>query len=84
MDAFSAFEDGRLSPSDILSDECPHENRDYDEGNYVAPYGWEIYPGWYCLDCGEMLDEEEVDPDHGYDPDLARKYELEDEMRNPL
>lgn len=65
-------------------DECPHENRDYDEGNYVASYGWEIYPGWYCLDCGEMLDEEEVDPDHGYDPDLARKYELEDEMRNPL
>lgn len=64
-------------------DECPHENRDYDEGNYVAPYGWETYPGWYCLDCGEML--EDGEPYNPFtDPDLARKAELEDEMRNPL
>lgn len=60
-------------------DECPHENQDYDEGNHIPPYGWETYPGWYCLDCGEMLDEEERNQySLSNDPDLARKHEMED------
>lgn len=65
-------------------DECSHENREFDEGNWVgSPYGWETYPGWYCLDCGEMLDDEE--PRSVFDdPDYRRQAELEDEMRNPL
>lgn len=66
--------------------ECQHpeKSREYDPGNWVPPYGWEQYPGWYCHDCGEMLEDDEVTHRGEPDPDLARKYELEDEMRNPL
>ena len=38
--------------------DCLHEHQDFEQGNYVSPYGWETYPGWYCLDCGEMMKEE--------------------------
>lgn len=62
-------------------DECPHENVEWEDGNYVPPYGWEISPGHYCIDCGEMVDEPYSIRN---DPDFDRKYELEDEMRNPL
>lgn len=62
-------------------DECLHENREYDQGNYVDPYGWETYPGWYCLDCGEMLDGDEEPYSIFTDPDYAWKAELENEMR---
>lgn len=66
-------------------DECQHpeESREWDEGNHVPPYGWEQYPGWYCLDCGEMLEGGEPYSTLN-DPDYARQAELEDEMRNPL
>jgi hypothetical protein len=58
--------------------ECPHENKEFDPGNHVPPYGWETYPGVYCLDCGEMLsDDEGVDE---IDPDLARKAQKEMEQ----
>lgn len=62
---------------------CPHENLEYVDGHYVAPYGWEAYPGWYCLDCVEMLEDGEPYSTTN-DPDLARKYELEDDMRDLL
>lgn len=71
----------RMDNHTIDPDECPHENREFDEGNYVAPYEWETYPGWYCLDCGEMLDSGEEPYNVFTDPDYARKAELEDEMR---
>jgi|GEM_PF-6279678 len=50
--------------------ECEHpiESREYDPGNYVPPFGWELYPGWFCMDCSEELDPD----DFGPDPDLAR------------
>ena len=67
-----------------MADECPHENVEWEEGNYVPPYGWEISPGHYCIDCGEMVDPDEASYSTANDPDLDRKYELEDEMRNPL
>ena len=40
-------------------EECDHleDSRDYYHGNYIAPYGWEQFPGWYCIDCGEMVGE---------------------------
>ena len=41
--------------------ECQHENVEYDPGNYVPPFGWEQYPGMYCLDCGEAMEDDEVD-----------------------
>lgn len=65
----------------VEPDECPHENVEWEEGNYVPPYGWEISPGHYCIDCGEIVDAPYSIHD---DPDFDRKYELEDEMRNPL
>lgn len=37
--------------------EHPAEEIEFEEGNHVPPYGWEIYPGWYCS-CGEMLDDD--------------------------
>jgi hypothetical protein len=43
----------------VADGDCPHENREFEAGNYVPPYGWEIAPGVYCLDCGELLDMEE-------------------------
>lgn len=55
--------------------ECghPEDKREFESGNYVPMYGWEIYPGWYCMDCGEMLDIEEEGPD----PDMARDIQKE-------
>lgn len=41
-----------------MTAECQHEDVEYEEGNYVAPYGWETYPGMYCMDCGEMVNDE--------------------------
>lgn len=66
--------------------ECLHENRDYDPGDYVAPYGWDTYPGWYCADCGAMVDSdgESVPYNPFTDGDLAYKEKLEDEMRRSL
>ena len=66
-----------------MSDECPHENTEYEHGNYIPPYGWEIYPGLYCLDCGEMLADDEVEYP-GAPGDDTDRYELLEEMRNPL
>lgn len=56
----------------------PAESREFEAGNYVPPFGWEIHPGWYCGDCGEMLDPEEIED--GPDPDLLRKAEKEMEQ----
>lgn len=52
--------------------ECDHpaDDLEYTSGNYVAPYGWETYPGWYCTTCGimvEMFEDDEPDPDREYD-----------------
>lgn len=62
-----------------VPDECDHpeKSREYDEGNYVPGFGWEQWPGWYCHDCNEMLDEEEVTYAGGTDPDFEIKYEKE-------
>lgn len=65
--------------------ECKHpeESREWEEGNYVPPYGWEIYPGWYCLDCGEQMEDPEVarsERDH----DLDRDHNLESRMEDTL
>lgn len=59
--------------------EClhPEEDREFSAGNWVPPYGWEQWPGLYCLQCGEMLDEGE----YGYpedDGDEIRDRRLED------
>lgn len=35
--------------------EHPPEDIEYDSGHMVPPYGWEIYPGWYCLKCGDQM-----------------------------
>lgn len=64
-----------------MNDECKHENVEFEEGNYVPPYGWEISPGHYCLDCGEMVEYDEVDYPGAPGPDPE---ELRDEARNPL
>lgn len=61
--------------------DCTHENKDYDPGNHVPPYGWEIYPGWYCTDCGEMLDIRDK-PD--MTPPGPSREELTEEQDNPL
>lgn len=60
--------------------ECQHENVEFDPGNHVPPYGWEIRPGLYCLDCGDMVDDglgEDQD-----DGDRYRDFTLEDEYMN--
>lgn len=64
-------------------DECLHENVEFEEGNHVPPYGWEISPGYYCIDCGEMMEDDEVDYPGAPGPDVTVD-ELNDEMRNPL
>ena len=46
--------------------DCTHENIEFEAGNHVPPFGWEIYPGYYCTDCGEMVDNPEPDPDVAY------------------
>jgi hypothetical protein len=38
---------------------CAHDVVEFDPGNKVPPYGWEQYPGWYCTDCGQQIDEDE-------------------------
>lgn len=59
--------------------ECQHpeESWEYDPGNWVPPYGWEQWPGWYCHDCGDTLDEKEWGLDE--DPDVEYKYRKENE-----
>ena len=66
--------------------ECPHENAEYDGGNYVPPFGWEQRPGMFCVDCGEEVEQEEIEIDPSYyDVDPITMYEeLRDEARNPL
>ena len=54
--------------------DCPHETVEWDPGNHVPPYGWEIYPGYYCMDCGESIDREGMED---VDPDLEWKYQKE-------
>lgn len=41
--------------------ECKHETVEYDPGNYVPPFGWEQHPGMFCLDCGQQMEDDEVD-----------------------
>ncbi len=57
---------------------CQHENVEFEGGNYVPPFGWEIYPGYYCLDCGQMMSDEEVGVGEP-DPDLEYKARKEAE-----
>lgn len=62
-------------------DECKHDNVEWDPGNHVPPYGWEIYPGYYCHDCGQMVpDREPEERDH----DLDRDHDLESRMEDTL
>lgn len=76
---------------DTPVNECPHDNTEYDPGNYIPPYGWEQQPGVFCLDCGELVDEEYdvPEPPEDWDRD-PRDYEpptpeeLAEEARNPL
>ena len=49
-----------IDPDEVLEEECEHNDREYQEGNYIAPFGWEQYPGWYCWDCEEMIPEEDI------------------------
>lgn len=55
-----------------MEEECQHENIEFEAGNHVPPFGWEISPGYYCIDCGVMVD----DP-HEPDPDLPHKIRQE-------
>lgn len=67
-------------------DDCPHENTEYDPGNYDPPFGWEQRPGVFCLDCGAEIEQEEVEVDASYydvDP-ITMQEELREEARNPL
>lgn len=67
--------DAKMEEEDV---ECLHplESLDFTSGNYVSPYGWETYPGWYCLDCGESVDDPHHEL-HEVDPDFEIKYEKE-------
>lgn len=62
--------------------DCKHENVEFEAGNHVPPFGWEIYPGYYCLDCGQMMDDDEVDYPGapGPDPDTEYKEQKEAEL----
>lgn len=44
-------------------EECTHENVEWDPGNHVPPFGWEQYPGWFCEDCREEVDDPNNDDD---------------------
>jgi len=67
-------------------EDCPHDNTEYDAGNYVPPFGWEQRPGVFCLDCGEEIEveDEEVEIDASYYDILPDVEVLRDEARNPL
>lgn len=41
--------------------DCTHPEVEYDEGNYVPPFGWELHPGWFCVDCSEELPQEDIE-----------------------
>jgi hypothetical protein len=60
-----------------VADECPHDDVEFEPGNHVPPFGWEIHPGYYCTNCGEMVDRDEPDEP---DPDLARNMRIEMEQ----
>ena len=49
--------DGGINP-----DECSHPDVEYDPGNYVPPFGWELWPGWFCQDCGLEIEQDEERP----------------------
>lgn len=53
--------------------DCTHEEIEFDPGNHVPGYGWEIYPGHYCLDCGEQVEEPVYEPDPDLENDLAKE-----------
>ena len=45
---------------------CPHEVTEFVEGNYVPPFGWEQYPGHFCIECGESVEVDEDDVEDFY------------------
>lgn len=59
------------------SEDCPHERIEFDPGNHVPGFGWEIHPGYYCFDCGAMVDDPQPENDEP-DPDLLHKIRQEE------
>lgn len=45
--------------NDVEEVECEHRDVYFEAGNYIPPYGWETYPGWFCEDCGQEIEMED-------------------------
>lgn len=43
----------------MANTECAHEHIEFDEGNYVPQMGWELHPGFFCVDCGKEVEDED-------------------------